>query len=341
MFTYTTKVRIVPSIIAEELGPLEQAYKKLDPTGLLRKPGDKSERAHEARSAFSRWNNLNHFYLRLLQKESKSENIPILKQFEDGSVLIEVTASAKGNSARVYFKPSVTSLTKEVRKAIIPINDDNVFIYTDLKAAEFALRAVQAQDQEALDTYHKGGDIYMHFADKFPEGTSREIIKKTLIANMYGKTAYSTAKDLGISETQAQRLLDMISMTMPKFTILKRNIAAYAQRNNGYFSPRGFDQTKLVKVASVNPERGFDPNLAWSAYTQSALGFIMQEFSEKFLQCQKGAEQTFLSVFDSVVVEIRKESIERFKEFFIKMWAPLMPDGFHTGKSMFEAMYGE
>jgi len=150
MFTYTTKVRINPAIIKEELGPLEEKYHRLDPTGLLRKPGDKSTRASEARSAFSRWNNLNHFYQRLRQLES-GENIPILKEYPDGSVLIEVTAAAKGNSARVYFTPSITSLTKEVRKAVMPISDDNVFIYTDIKAAEFALRAVQAQDQDAIN----------------------------------------------------------------------------------------------------------------------------------------------------------------------------------------------
>ena len=339
MFTYTTKVRIQPAVLLEELGSLRKAYEELDPTGQLRKPGDKSLKAHAARSAFSRWNNLNHFYLRLLQQDKASENIPVLQKFDDGSVLIEVVASATGNSARIYFKPSVTSLTKEVRKAIIPINDDNVFIYTDLKAAEFALRAVQAQDQEALNEYHKGGDIYMHFANLFPAGTDRKTIKTILIANMYGKSAYSTSKDLGVSEAQAQRLLDTIAMVTPKFTLLKRNIAAYAQRKGGYYSPNGFDQTNLIKVASINPATGFDPNLAWSVYTQSALGFIMQDFSTKFLACQRGVNQTFLSVFDSVVVEIKRESIERFKQFFIEQWAPLMPDGFHIGKSMYEAMY--
>lgn len=339
MFTYKTKVRINPDIIKSELIGLRKDYEELDPTGLLRKPGDKSPRASAARSAFSRWNNLNHFYMRLLQMEDPKDNIPVIKKFEDGSLLIEVVASAKGNSARIYFKPSITSLTKEVRKAIIPVNDDNVFIYTDLKAAEFALRAVQAQDSDAIAEYHKGGDIYMHFAHLFPDGADRKTIKTILIANMYGKSAYSTSKDLGISETQAQRLLDKIARETPKFTMLKRSIIAYDQRNGGYYSPKGFDQTDLIKIAEIDPVKGFDPNLAWSAWTQSALGFIMQDFSTKFLNCQKGVEQTFLSVFDSVVVEIKKDSIERFKDFFKVQWSPLLPGEFKTGSSMYEAMY--
>lgn len=338
-FTYKTKVRIKPQVIAEELVKLQDAYSKMDLTGELRKQQGKDANICAVRSAFSRWNNLNHFYLRLLQKEKSADNIPILKEYEDGSLLIEVTASATGNSARIYFKPSITSLTKEIRKAIIPVNDDNVFIYTDIKAAEFALRAVQAQDQDAVNEYLKGGDIYMHFADLFPQGTPRKVIKTILIANMYGKTPYSVSKDLGCSEYQARMLLDGIARVTPKLQMLKRRIAAYAQRNNGYFSPKGFDQSNLIKIASINPVKGFDCNMAWSAYTQSALGFIVQEFSEKFLNIQHGAEQTFLSVFDSVVVEIKPESRERFEEFFRKSFAPLLPDGFKVGRSMYEAMY--
>lgn len=341
MFTYTTRVRIKPSVIAAELEGLRDAYEALDPTGELRKTkkADNFLGAENARSAFSRWNNLNHFYLRLLQRDKASDNIPILKTFEDGSVLIEVVASATGNSTRIYFKPSITSLTKEVRKAIVPIQDGNIFIYTDLKAAEFALRAIQACDSEALAIYHAGEDIYMHFSPIFPDGTDRKTIKTILIANMYGKSAYSTAKDLGITETQAQRLLDFIAMKTPKFTMLKRKIAAYAQRNGAYFAPRGFNQSDLVKVADINPSRGFDPNMAWSAYTQSSLGFLMQNFTNQYLAHQQGVEQMFLSIFDAVVAEIRPESVTSFEDFFRKNWSPLMPDGFHVGTSMYQAMY--
>lgn len=338
MYSYKTKLRIRPWVIKEELQKLFDKYQTLDPTGELRKTHKKDNvlGADAARSMFTCWNNLNHFYLRLTQQEP---GIEILKTFQDGSVLIEVTASAQGNSARIYFKPSITNLTKEVRKAIVPIQDGNVFIYTDIKAAEFALRAIQACDKDALNVYQSGQDIYMHFAPLFPEGTDRKTIKTILIANMYGKSAYSTAKDLGITETQAQRLLDTIAVRMPLFTLLKRRIIAIARQKNGYFSPRGFNQSDLVKVADIDPSVGINPNLAWSVHTQSALGFIMQDFSTRLLNHQQGIDQTFLSIFDSVVVEIKPESKDRFEKFFRKCWSPLIPDGFHLGDTMYSAMY--
>lgn len=335
MFTYKTKVRIYPEVIRQELPLLEDEYRKSDPTGELRKQGDLPGQ-HEARSCFSTWNNLKHFYLRLVHLEAPY--VPWLKEYDDGSKLIEVTAEAKGNTTRIYFKPSITSLTKAVRKAIRPVQDDTVFVHFDLKAAEFALRAIQAQDQDALNVYQSGEDIYMHFASLFPDGTPRDTIKTILIANCYGTTAYRVGKQLGISDTVAQRLLDSVAFKMPKFTLLKRQIAAYAQRHNGYFAPRGFDQTNLVKVASIG-QNGFDPNLAYSAYTQSALGFIFQDLSTNYLKCQGDAEQTFISIFDSVVAEIKPENLDRFKDFVARNVSPLRPDGFHIGKTMYQAMY--
>lgn len=342
MFEYKTKVRVSLPILQEQVNILKGEYEVYDPAGCLRLLKDKSDlRGHEARSRFSRWNNMKHFLARLRQEEKPADNIPVLKKFQDDSVLIEVTGSAKGNSARVYFTPSVTSLAKNVRKAIIPIQDGNVFVYADIKAAEFALRCVQAQEQDALDAYQRGEDIYMHFKDIFPPEfqDNRAVIKTTLIANMYGKSAYSTAKDLGTSETFAQRLLDTIAMRTPKMTMLKRRIAMYAQRNNGYFSPYGFEQSNLLKVAAINPVKGFDPNMAWSAYTQSALGFIMQKFTMEYLKHQANVEQTTLSVFDSVFFEINPASLDRFKQYASTYWAPLQFEGFSIGKSMYEAAY--
>lgn len=341
-FEYKTKVRVSVPILEQQVEILKGEYEAFDPNGVLRLIKDKSDaRGHNARSLFSRWNNMKHFLLRLKQLDKAGENHPILKKYDDESVLIEVVGSAKGNSARVYFKPSITSLDKSVRKAILPIQDGNVFVYADIKAAEFALRCTQAQEQEALNAYQRGEDIYMFFKDLFPAEfqNNRPVIKTILIANMYGKSAYSTAKDLGCSEAFAQRLLDSIAQRTPRMTMLKRRIAMYAQRNNGYFSPLGFDQSNLVKVASINKDKGFDPNMAWSAYTQSALGFIMQSFTTNYLKHQKECEQTTLSVFDSIFFEIKPESLERFKEFANKYWAPLQFEDFTTGKSMYEAAY--
>lgn len=313
MFSYKTQVRIDTKKLAEILPPLKASYDEIG-----------NRESHEGRSRFSKWNNLNKFY-------ERTANLL------DSEPIIDVEGSSKGGTARIYFKPSVTSLAKPLRKCIKPIHEGNQFIFTDLKAAEFAMGAIFAQETEAVEAYHRGEDIYMHYKHLFPEGTERAVIKKILIANMYNKSAYSTALDLGITETQAKRLLDTIAMRLPRMTMLKRRIYAYDQAHNGYFCPNGLDQTQMIKIADIDPEKGFNPDYAASCYIQSALGLFMQQFTTRLLPLVQG---TFLSVFDSVLIEHKPENQERLEQWLLKNLSPFVPDGFGVGKTFWEAAYG-
>lgn len=313
MFEYQTKVRINLETLRQVKEELKNNYLEIN-----------TRETHEGRSRFSMWNNIEKFYERI----------------NDGSdsVVIPVTGSATGGTARIYFKPSVTSLSKHFRKCIEPIDPLNQFYFADIKAAEFALGCVFAQEKEAIIAYQNGEDIYMHYSNLFPEGTSRDIIKKILIANLFNKTAYSTSKDLGCTETQAQRLLDSIALRMPSITMLKRKIYAYDMRNKGYFAPNGFDQTDLIKVASIDPVKGFNPDYAANCYIQSALGFHMQKVTS---QINSRVSGTFLSVFDSVLIEHKPENFERLHQTLSRYFAPLRFDKPNTGKTFWEAAYSK
>lgn len=319
MFEYTTKVRIDLKKLNSEIIPELRANYDLIGT----------RDTHEGRSRFTQWNNISKFSQRLSTNE-------IFNSPSEESTVLSVTGSAKGNTARIYFKPSVTGLAKAVRKCIIPINNDRIFAFFDLRAAEFAMTAIFAQETEAVAAYQRGEDIYMHYKNIFPENTGRAVIKKILIANMYNKSAYSTAIDLGITETQARRLLESVAAKMPRMTMFKKSVYAYDLQHKGYYAPKGFDQTNLVKVADFNPVKGFNPDLALSCYTQSALGFLIQETTKKL---QKRASGTILSVFDSILAEIHPNSIERYSEWIKREMSPLIPDEITTGKTFWEAAY--
>lgn len=310
MFEYSTNVKIDFVGLKDTIEVLKADYDKV---------GTRDN--HTGRSLFSRWNNIRTFY----------------ERYSEGSDILNVTGTAKGNSARIYFKPSVTSYAKPFRKHIVPTNPDNEFVFFDLRAAEFFMNCVFCQETEAVDAYHRGEDIYMHYSYLFPEGTPRSVVKKILIANMYNQTAFSVGKDLGISETQAQRLLDSIASALPKMTMMKRRIYSYCLKNKGYFAPNGFDQSTLIKVSDINPEKGFSYDYALSCYVQSALGFFMQSVTKKLLPKTTG---TLLSVFDSMLIEINSNSEVRIKEWLKRELSPFIADNFTFGKTFYQAAYG-
>lgn len=334
MFRYTTKVKMNLDVLDSICRELKSNYDSFDPTDSLRKVTKKSgeviEKHHIARSLFTQWNNLQKLYERLIGGE-------IFAERSGSECTFDVEGKVDGHSARVYYRPSVTSLTKSVRKTIVPTDPNNVFVFFDLKAAEFIMNCVFCGETEATEAYQRGEDAYMHYAYIFPEGTSRETIKTILIAQMYGTTAYRVSKQLGVSETVAQRMLDMVARALPKMTMQKRRVIAYAMKTNAYWAPRGFNQQDLVKIAEVNPETGFSPDFALSALAQSALGFFMQDFITKLLPKTTG---TLLTVFDSVLCEMKPESMQRYVDWVTKHISPFRADGFHYGKTFWEAAYG-
>ena len=275
----------------------------------------------EGRSRFSAWNNINH---KLQELDNGSE-----------SVVVELTGAAKGNSSRVYYTPSLTSLSKEFRKCIEPVNPGFKIMYFDCKAAEFFMNCVYCNETEALEAYARGEDIYMKFAHIFPFGTSREVIKRCLIGNMYGITPYRVSQQTGISEAMAERLLRVVAQSMTACEFAKAKRIMDARRNKFYVSPHGFDQSKLERVAEIDPKKGFQPNLALSAYVQSGLGFWMQDMIHKV---QPRCRGMLLSTFDAMFIEFAPENEERLKNYLRTAIAPFRAD-FHSGSTMWEAQY--
>lgn len=275
---------------------------------------------HEQRSKFHSWNTVNKF----LQEHDNGED----------DIIIDAEGGVAGASARVYYFPSITSLCKQFRKCIKPLNKDNVFLFFDLKAAEFFMNCVFCGEQEAVRAYQAGEDIYLHYSHIFPEGTTRKVKKETLIANMYGVTPYRVAMNCGITEFQARNLLSSVAKNLPAMERAKFNVIARARKVNAYFCPKGFNQNELCTISYVKEGEEFSPLLALSAYVQSALGMWMAEFIHRL---EKKTSGTILTVFDSVLFEVKKEKVGIAKEWINQSIAPFRAGGIFVGDSFYDA----
>lgn len=227
-----------------------------------------------------------------------------LRYFDD-----VMTGTSKGNTARVYYNPSYTQYPRVVRKAVVPMNPENKFVYLDIKSAEYILNCIFAGDEKTLEIYRNGGDPYLAYSDEFPEGTTRDQMKTALIANMYGMSAFTLAKRLGISESEAKQILKSINRSRPAQAMLNMSITMRAINSGAYYCPNGINKDDILKVADIDPGVGYSENRALSVYTQSALGVWMQS---KIREVQEFVEQdsTLITVFDSILFEVNKQADE-------------------------------
>lgn len=240
-----------------------------------------------------------------------------------GYFVDSMTGTSKGNTARIYYNPSYTQYPKVIRKAIVPLNPENKFVYFDVKAAEYILNCIFAGDEKTLDVYRAGGDPYTVYSDIFPAGTTRPQMKEALIANMYGMSSYTLAKRLACSQDEAERILLAVNLRRPAQAKLNQEILRRAEKAGAYFCPNGVNRDELVQVAEVDPSVGYNPNRALSVYTQSALGLWMQSMIRKMLDYVDPSSETLISVFDSMLFEVDKSVDEdQVRTFVNELAAP-------------------
>jgi hypothetical protein len=264
---------------------------------------------------------------------------------QDEFLTLDLTGEAEPTAcARVYYKPSLTSLAADFRKSIVPTNPDNHFLFFDLKAAEFFMFCYFAGEQEVIDAYNRGEDVYQSLSHHFPEGIPRKHYKTALIASLYGGTPYTTSKRLGISENHADRLHLAVAKALPKLEALKSKIKKEAKINGHYRYPTNWEQTEFTnvpyKVLPKTKQIGFSENLALSVYIQSALGYLIQKIIHK-TESIRQVSGTFLTVFDSVLIETNSTEQSKLQDFFTQAVAPLRIGAFTTGKTFYEAYRAE
>lgn len=313
---HVTPVRINLEILRQEVSLLQAAYNRIG-----------TRETTEGRSAFSKWNNLNHFLTSVDNTSSE--------------VVINVEGSSENNScARIYYKPSITSLTKEVRKAIIPTKDSNKFLFFDLKAAEFFLFCYFAKQDSVVSAYLQGNDPYDALSKFFPSNVERNQYKTALISSLYGGTSYSVSKRVGCTEAVADRLLECVRRATPDLENLKRRIISTALHKGTYAYPTKLDMSEYNRVPykyiTKTKRVEFNPNHALSTFTQSALGFWMQNLIKDILQ-EFRIEGTILSIFDSLLIECSPEQIPSLQTYLSERIKPFRTGKFTTGSTFYEA----
>jgi len=118
--------------------------------------------------------------------------------------------------------PIRTSLGREIRRAFIA-DPGNVLVSADYSQIEFRVLAHLAGDELLIDAFQRGADFHEQTALKiFGPNTGRdphELRSKAKMVNyalLYGKTAFTLSKDIGVTPQAAQEFIDAYFAGFPR-----------------------------------------------------------------------------------------------------------------------------
>src|SRR5207245_5539758 len=127
---------------------------------------------------------------------------------------VAATGRLSSSDPNLQNIPIKTPLGREIRGAFIA-EPGNVLISADYSQIELRVLAHLAGDETLIDAFRRGDDIHDQTALKVFGAQSgmdrhklRSIAKMINYALLYGKTAFTLAKDIGVTPQAAQELID-------------------------------------------------------------------------------------------------------------------------------------
>ena len=146
--------------------------------------------------------------------------LPLLVNPETGRVhtrfnqAVASTGRLSSSDPNLQNIPIRTELGREIRAAFVAA-PGHALISADYSQIEFRVLAHVANDPVLIDAFRQGADFHEQTARKiFGDNSGRDprelrsTAKMVNYALLYGKTAFSLAKDIGVSQQQAQEFID-------------------------------------------------------------------------------------------------------------------------------------
>jgi DNA polymerase-1 len=154
--------------------------------------------------------------------------LPLLVHPETGRVhtcfnqAVAATGRLSSSDPNLQNIPIRTPLGREIRRAFIA-DPGNVLISADYSQIEFRVLAHLSEDPVLIDAFREGADFHERTAVKIFGADSgrdphdlRSLAKMVNYALLYGKTAFTLSKDIGVTPQAAQEFIDAYFAGFPR-----------------------------------------------------------------------------------------------------------------------------
>ena len=154
--------------------------------------------------------------------------LPLLVNPDTGRVhtcfnqAVAATGRLSSSDPNLQNIPIRTPLGREIRRAFIA-DEGNVLISADYSQIEFRVLAHLSEDPVLIDAFREGADFHERTALKIfgPDSGRdphdlRSLAKMVNYALLYGKTAFTLSKDIGVTPQAAQEFIDAYFAGFPR-----------------------------------------------------------------------------------------------------------------------------
>ncbi len=178
--------------------------------------------SHDLPRLILEWRNLSKL------KGTYIDALPQLTHLETGRVhtsfnqAVAATGRLSSSNPNLQNIPIRTELGRQIRAAFIA-DPGNVLISADYSQIELRVLAHLAGDEVLIDAFHRGEDIHDRTALQVfgPQSglDKHELRRRAKILNyalLYGKTAFTLARDIGVTQQAAQQFIDAYFAGFPR-----------------------------------------------------------------------------------------------------------------------------
>jgi len=237
--------------------------------------------------------------------------------------------------------PVRTELGREMRRFFVAA-PGNVLIDADYSQIELRVLAHMANDKAMIDAFNSGADIHRITASQAfgvaPEevtGEMRSAAKAVNFGIVYGISAFSLGKDIGVPTKQAQAYIDGYMKTYPAIAAFMKDTVAQAAKD-GFVQTMYGRRRYLPELAASNHNvRSFGERVARNMPIQGTAADIIKiamvrVYGRLKRDCPEA--RLILQVHDELIVEcpeqkaalaadILREEMERAAQLSVKLVA--------------------
>ncbi len=264
---------------------------------------------------------------------------------------VAATGRLSSSDPNLQNIPIKSPIGKKIREAFIP-ERGNLFLSADYSQVELRVLAHLSNDPALLEAFERGEDIHSHTANEvfgeldIPFEEKRRRAKIINFSIIYGKTAYSLARELGIDRSTAQ---EFINMYFSKYKKVKEfiNESIKEAEKFGYVTTIFGRKRPIPEIFSSNTNiKNHGERMAINTKVQGSAADIMKKAMIDVYNKIKDSKlktKIVLQVHDELVFEApeaEKEKLEKIvketMENSVKLKIPLIID-LNWGKNWAEA----